>query len=479
MEEEYHFDATPVSTPGSEMLMHENPNRRKKFGLNAKKAWYIAPCFKHYRKFKDILPSTGAERMSDTVRFNHHAISIPQLTPADRILEAARQLDDAIKQQPKRAPVDELTAIELLREVLLGKKKEKLPKKSVQTKESQQKIVAPTKVAAKPAKPTQTVPDEKRKITPFTRSRVQFPDRTLVSPKHEDDDEAMPDLDADFISDGADDEDEDTTRNHRARIRNRVMAQKRKSDNDALHHIKFLAANKTADIPALTVKIRETRGFGGANMHLQLYEWAYEKYFANEIIDEETGKLLEYRDLVKLEKYRDTWNTSLANELWRLVQGIRDVPGTNTILFIPKSDIPKDRWKEATYGQTAVSYIPQKTEKNISRLVLGGYRLVCIFDVSTPTCDLPTIKMLWNYVLSMPGDKFFTLDLANFYLGTTMACAQYMRLPIKIIPQEVIDKYHLNDIVEDGWVYVKIVRGMYGFTEAGKIANNLLKKRLD
>ena len=121
------------------------------------------------------------------------------------------------------------------------------------------------------------------------------------------------------------------------------MAQKRKSDNDALHRIKFIAANKTADMPDLTVKIRGTRGLDGANMHLQLDEWAYDEYFANAIIDEETGKLLEYQDLVKLEKYRDTWTTSLANELVRLAQGICDVPGTNTIFFIPKSDIPKDR----------------------------------------------------------------------------------------------------------------------------------------
>ena len=58
------------------------------------------------------MTSTGAERILDTVRFKHHAIAIPQLTPADRILEAARQLDSAIKQQPKKAPMDELVAID-------------------------------------------------------------------------------------------------------------------------------------------------------------------------------------------------------------------------------------------------------------------------------------------------------------------------------------------------------------------------------
>ena len=59
MEGEYHFYATPVAPPGSEMLMKEKPNRRKQIGLNAKKAWYIYPCFKHYRTFKGVLQSTG------------------------------------------------------------------------------------------------------------------------------------------------------------------------------------------------------------------------------------------------------------------------------------------------------------------------------------------------------------------------------------------------------------------------------------
>ena len=69
------------------------------------------------------MASTGAERISDTVQFKHHAIAIPQLTPADRILESARQLDSAIKQQPKKAPMDKLVAIELLIKVLLGERK--------------------------------------------------------------------------------------------------------------------------------------------------------------------------------------------------------------------------------------------------------------------------------------------------------------------------------------------------------------------
>ena len=73
------------------------------------------------------MSSTGAEILSDTVRFKHHTITIPHLSPANRTLESARQLDSTIKQQPKKAPMDELFAIKLLIKVLLVERKETPP----------------------------------------------------------------------------------------------------------------------------------------------------------------------------------------------------------------------------------------------------------------------------------------------------------------------------------------------------------------
>ena len=45
---------------------------------------------------------------------------------------------------------------------------------------------------------------------------------------------------------------------------------------------------------------------------------------------------------------------------------------------------------------------------------------------------------------------------------------------MKIMPKEITDKYNLNDIASDGWVYVRIEHGMYGLPVAGRIANDLL-----
>ena len=89
-----------------------------------------------------ILPLTGGERISDTVKFKHHAISILKLTPKDRILESDKHLDAVIKKQQKNAPMDEITAIEFLQENIMGEKKYSLPPNSAQCRKAKQEMQA-------------------------------------------------------------------------------------------------------------------------------------------------------------------------------------------------------------------------------------------------------------------------------------------------------------------------------------------------
>ena len=69
-------------------------------------------------------------------------------------------------------------------------------------------------------------------------------------------------------------------------------------------------------------------------------------------------------------------------------------------------------------------------------------------------------------------------DAGNLYLTTPMDRTKYMQIPIKLIPQSFIEKYNLMSKVQNGFVYCEIVRGMYGLPQAGKLANDLIKKRL-
>ena len=51
-----------------------------------------------------------------------------------------------------------------------------------------------------------------------------------------------------------------------------------------------------------------------------------------------------------------------------------------------------------------------------------------------------------------------------------------MRLALNVLPEEIILQYNLRDIAEDGYVYLKILKGMYGILQAGMLANNHLTK---
>ena len=53
-----------------------------------------------------------------------------------------------------------------------------------------------------------------------------------------------------------------------------------------------------------------------------------------------------------------------------------------------------------------------------------------------------------------------------------------MRLPLKHFPQHTIDQYNLLENAKNGWVYVEIRKAIYGLPQAGKLANEQLKKHL-
>ena len=180
--------------------------------------------------------------------------------------------------------------------------------------------------------------------------------------------------------------------------------------------------------------------------------------FANEIFDDESGKLLKYRSLITHPKYRETWMHSSANEFRRLVQGVGNrIKGTDTIFFVHKHEVPQDRWKDITYAKFVCELKPNKAEVHRTRLTVGGDKVHYPGDVGTPTADLTLVKMHVNSVISTPGARYMTLDVKNFYLNTPMVRYEYVRIKIDDIPEEIILEYALRDkVTSDGHVYIEI-----------------------
>ncbi len=112
-------------------------------------------------------------------------------------------------------------------------------------------------------------------------------------------------------------------------------------------------------------------------------------------------------------------------------------------------------------------------------MVAGGDRVHYPGNAGTPTANLLTVKILINSIISTAGAKFMTMDIKDFYLNTPMARYKYMQLHIADIPDNVLEHYNLRDkATSDGYIYCKIQKGMYGLPQAGIIAQQLLKERL-
>ena len=66
-------------------------------------------------------------------------------------------------------------------------------------------------------------------------------------------------------------------------------------------------------------------------------------------------------------------------------------------------------------------------------------------------------------------------DLKYFFLKTPISRAEYMRIHSKYFPPDIRDQYEIEGLIAaDGYVYIKIIKGMYGLKQAAIIAYNQL-----
>jgi hypothetical protein len=126
------------------------------------------------------------------------------------------------------------------------------------------------------------------------------------------------------------------------------------------------------------------------------------------VLDPATGKFLEHRQLRHDPRYKTTWDTSYANKLGRLCQGIgtgakpgtKCVDGTNTFFCIEYNDIPVHKRKEICHTLVVCEVRPDKDDPDCTRITIGGSKICYPGDVGTNTASLELVKILLNSVLS-------------------------------------------------------------------------------
>ena len=97
---------------------------------------------------------------------------------------------------------------------------------------------------------------------------------------------------------------------------------------------------------------------------------------------------MDYRHLIKNQKYCQLYGHSYAKDMGCVAQGIPgQVEETNTVFFQSCSSCPGARWREFIYGRMVVKYRPKKDDPYRTCLT------VIVNNSSYPSdCGTPTIE---------------------------------------------------------------------------------------
>ena len=163
------------------------------------------------------------------------------------------------------------------------------------------------------------------------------------------------------------------------------------------------------------------------------------------VLDPNSGKTQGYTHLTRRPD-KGTWNTTFSNDIGRLTQGVGHcIKGTNTIFFIHRSGVSAG--KRVIYGQIIVPIKTNKTETHRVRITVGVDKISYKGPTATQCAILITTKIVLNSVFSTILDMLMCAYIHNFYYNTPMVYFEYMKIPLIIFPEEILNKYNLRDIM--------------------------------
>ena len=106
-----------------------------------------------------------------------------------------------------------------------------------------------------------------------------------------------------------------------------------------------------------------------------------------------------------------------------------------------------------------ISYLPIDTFR--VRGVAGGDRINYTGVVSSSTASLQLVKTLLHSVVS-DNAECMTIDIDDFFLLSTPPRAEYIRIPVSILPDDIREEFKLDQYIYNGFVLFEVTKGMYG-----------------
>ena len=167
-------------------------------------------------------------------------------------------------------------------------------------------------------------------------------------------------------------------------------------------------------------------------------------------------------------------------ELWKIEYG------TEIAKLLDSKTLCPQHWKDQPIDQrgNTTYFNPQVKEKldsnrDITRRVrgtLGGNKIKYDGPTSSPVADIVTIKSHQHTVISDRRNhgtdtRYATLDLSDFYLGSSLDSPCWVDIPTEDIPMAILLQYNLLQYISKGKIRCRVDGTMYGHPVAGRIAH--------
>ena len=498
----FDYNRTPLAPPGTRAIIHDKPSNRDSWAAHGLDGWYLGPALESYRCYVCWITETRRERICDTVAFLPVHVTLPVATANDMILASLRDIVKALNSSAPNVPLVPPAITNTNRTALMQLQllldpptdidrvagpaplPEHNPPLSIRVPASQH-VTDATSLRVEPlsqptVEPRDTLANAPLRVKPTLQEYTpSTPKRSNLTPGPQavtiEDDQLpappLPPIDAAVppplaLPPPAASSPPETTAP--ATFQSKTGPKARKTRRAARRN--HVSTRKS--IPRHSHRTRQSTGVLPAHVAAQTALFPDEFALHGNAFNPDTGRLAEYKEL-SLSSDGVHWIESNCEEIGRLFQGYKDVAGTNTCFFIYKDEVPWD--KLPTYLRIVAAHRPEKDNPMRIRWTAGGDRIYYAFDASTKTADLCTVKCMVNSVISRRNGRFMTLDLKDFFLGTPLVEFEYMRIARHTVPDVIMDLYQLWDkVAPDGYLYVRIERGMYGLPHAGRIANDAL-----
>ena len=485
----YDWNRYPLAPLGCKAVIYEDASTRGSWAPRGVDGWYLGPSKDHYRCNHYYIPETGGYRISGSAELFPQHCQLPNLTPLQHLRALTQELTDETKiaaqtQQGRKVLQQLQTNLTNIINPSAAQTEEQRVRLVEQ--ERQQRVIDDTPIITMPritnAQPIMQSrnPTAKRNLKQTPRihrrhTRNNTPGALPPITRMVDDNpHGFPPYNPPNV---VHEHDPTDTILAFSMIQPRLAPVQCNAQN---YIVSTQAINALVMLEQCTPStIFTPRSLESGRTFQPIHDL---KHFANPMVHPVTGETISsYRKAMQDPAIAEVWKTAFGKEFGGLAQGDNKTKtkGTDAIFVMTHDDIQRLKGKAYTYAQVVMDFRPQKEDPNRIRITAGGDKIQYDGELSVRSADITTAKLHWNSVISTDDARYMCLDISLFYLTAHLEYYEYMKMPLHLFPQWIVDQYDLTKHAVNGMVHIEMRKAVYGLPQAGILANKRLRRKLE